>query len=93
VLQGSEEQEQHACEFFSGVGRQVQQKERREEQYPAERRAQYTAERRASLEMRASLEIVIEILHVEKLPRHCQSQAQQEMEALVFWTEGFSVNL
>jgi hypothetical protein len=69
------------------VGRQVQQKERREEQYPAERRAQYPAERRASLE------IVIEILHVEKLPRHCQSQAQQEMEAQVFWMEGFSVNL
>ena len=43
--------------------------------------------------MRASLEIVIELFHVEKLPVHCHSQAQQEMEALVFWTEGFSVNL
>ncbi len=73
--------------------RQVQQKERREEQYPAERQAQYPAERRASLERRVSLEIVIETLHVEELPRHCQSQAQQEMEAQFFWMEGFSVNL
>jgi hypothetical protein len=63
------------------MGRQVHKKERREEQYPAERWAQYPAERRASLE------ILIEILHIEKVPRHRQYQAHQETEAQVFWME------